>query len=73
MKNWRHEAEILFFADGKTITDIGKELGVSVRSVSAYLNGLPHYAAEAERRKEKTGTARHTTGNTSGNNAKPRS
>ena len=53
MKNWKHEAEILYFADGKTIINISKELGVSARSVASHLNGLPHYAAEVARRKER--------------------
>ena len=52
MNGWRQDAEALYFGSGKTITEISKQLGVSVRSISAYLNGLPHYAAEVERRKE---------------------
>jgi len=50
--DWRHQAEVSFFSEGKTIVKTAQQLGVSARSVSAYLNSLPHYPAEVERRKE---------------------
>ncbi|MCL2188442.1 MAG: hypothetical protein FWC16_00715 [Defluviitaleaceae bacterium] len=49
--NWKHRAEVLFFGEGKTIVAISEAVGVSVRSISAYFNGLPHYKDEVERRK----------------------
>jgi hypothetical protein len=50
--NWKDNAEVLFFNDGKRIPDISKEIGISQRSISGYLNSLPHYDDEVERRKQ---------------------
>ena len=50
--DWRHQTEVSFFGNGLTIEAISKATGVSRRSISAYLNSLPHYKDEVERRKK---------------------
>ena len=51
-KDWRRQAEALFFNDGKTIVEISYAISVSTVSLSKYFNSLPHYNAEKARRKE---------------------
>ncbi|MCL2188460.1 MAG: hypothetical protein FWC16_00625 [Defluviitaleaceae bacterium] len=50
--DWKQRAEVLFFGDGKKITEVSNLLSVSVRSISKHFNGLPHYEAEVARRKQ---------------------
>ena len=51
-QDWKLQAEVLFFGDGEQIVAISAVIGISVRSISAYLNSLPHYADEVGRRKK---------------------
>lgn len=51
-EQWRQKAENMCFVDGKSIVQISALLGVSTVSLSKYLNSLPQYAAEKNRRKE---------------------
>lgn len=49
--NWRERAKALFFVEKKTIVQISEETGVSIRSISKYLNLQPDYKTERENRK----------------------
>lgn len=49
--DWREAAESLFFVEKKSIVEIAAEIGISRRSLSAYLHSRPGYAAERQRRK----------------------
>lgn len=49
---WREKARSLFFDGKKTIVEIEKELQVSRRSLSGFLQGCPGYQKERERRKQ---------------------
>jgi len=50
--DWKHQAESLYFEQGKNIAQISGLIGVSTVSISKHLNSLPHYKPEASRRKE---------------------
>ena len=52
-KNWKPEAERLFFIERKKIGEIAALIGVSRRSVSGYLHNHPGFAADrADRKKD---------------------
>lgn len=50
--DWKNEAARLFFEQGKSLVEIAGLTGVSRKTLSFYLQTLPGYAAERERRKE---------------------
>lgn len=50
--DWKNEAAQLFFGQGKSLVDIADLTGVSRKTLSFYLQTLPGYTAERERRKE---------------------
>jgi hypothetical protein len=50
--NWKQEAERLFFDERLSIVKVSDSLGISIKSISAHLNSLPHYKSERERRKK---------------------
>ena len=49
---WREKARSLFFDGRKSIVEIEKELQVSRRSLSGFLQGCTGYGEERERRKQ---------------------
>ncbi len=57
-KNWRKQAEHLFFDCKKSIVEIEKQTGVSRRTLSPYLRQLPGYEKERERRKKANAESR---------------
>ena len=51
-KDWKQQAEKLYFEDNKTIVKISSIMGISKVSISKHLNSLPRYKAEKASRKE---------------------
>ncbi len=51
MCNWKNEAEKLFFNEHKKITDIAKQLDMTRKTISEYLQTLSGFTDEKERRK----------------------
>lgn len=49
--DWKKEASTLFFGQGKSLVEIAALTGISRKTVSSYLQSLPGYTAERERRK----------------------
>ncbi len=50
--DWKQEAASLFFGQGKSLVEIADLTGVSRKTLSFYLQTLPGYTAERERRKQ---------------------
>ena len=50
--DWKQEAASLFFRQGKSLVEIADLTGVSRKTLSFYLQTLPGYTAERERRKQ---------------------
>lgn len=49
--DWRKEASRLFFEERKSIVEIAMIIGISRKSISTYLQEVPGYSEERQRRK----------------------
>ena len=56
--DWKKEAIKLFFEEKKSIVEIAMKVGVSRKSISTYLQEVPGYSEERQRRKEENGKNR---------------